>query len=295
MSSTVKTKSSTTGGNVPSALAVGELAVNLVDKRLFTANATQIFDALQNTTVDFAITNNAGAAFRVGNASVNCVTNSSSLTFSNATVSWTVTRPTAAQVSDGGYFPASDGTWKKPAGGSGSPGGANTQVQYDDSGSFNGSASFTFNNTTNTVTIQNEVLNGNLTANSDYISIGNTTVNTVVNSVAFVTGNSSLIATLNSTACMYGLSSLGAGSSTNGYAYFPNGLIFQWGFGVATTAAGATFTFPLPFPTAVFSITVTPQGKALANDTFINAVSTSSFNIITSTATTNVYYMAIGK
>lgn len=295
MSTTVKTKNSITGGNVPSALAVGELAVNLVDKRLFTANATQIFDAFQNTTVDFAITNNAGAALRVGNSTVNCITNSSSLTLANSTVSWTVTRPSATQVSDGGYFPASDGTWKKPAGGSGSPGGSNTNIQYGDSGSFNGSNSFTFNNTTNTVTIQNEILNGNLTANSDYVSIGNSTINTVVNSVSIVTGNSTLTATVNSTACMYGLSSIGGASSTNGYSYFPNGLIFQWGFGVATTGAGGTFTFPLPFPTAVFSIQVTAQGKALANDTYINAISTSSFNIVTSTATTNCYYTAIGK
>jgi hypothetical protein len=291
MSTTVKTKSSTIGGNVPSSLAVGELAVQLVDKRLFTANATQIFDALQNTTVDFAITNNAGASFRVGNTTVNCVTNSSSLTLANSTVTWSVVRPTAAQVSDGGYFPASDGTWKKPAGGSGSPGGSNTNIQYDDSGSFAGSNSFNFDKTTNTVTMQNEVLTGNLTVNSDFVSIGNSTVNAVINSLAFVVGNSSVTATLNSTALMFGASSIGA----NGYSYMPNGLIYQWGFGVATTGAGGAFTFPLTFPTAVFSVQVTAQGKALANDTFVNAVSTSGFNVITSTATTNVYYTAIGK
>jgi len=184
MSSTVKQKYSTTAGNVPSSLAQGQFGINLVDKRVFTANATQVFDAIQNTVVDFAITNNAGAAFRVGNSSVNCVTNSSSITLANSTVTWTVVKPTAAQVTDGGYFPASDGSWKKPAGGSGSPGGSNTNIQYDDSGSFNGSNSFNFDNTSNTVTVQNQVITGNLTVNSDYISLGNSTINSIINSVA---------------------------------------------------------------------------------------------------------------
>ena len=40
-----------------------------------------------------------------------------------------------------------DGTWATPAGG-GSPGGANTQVQYNNSGAFGGSSSFTWDGTT---------------------------------------------------------------------------------------------------------------------------------------------------
>lgn len=42
-----------------------------------------------------------------------------------------------------------DGTWATPAGGgSGSPGGANTNVQYNDSGAFGGDANLTWNKTT---------------------------------------------------------------------------------------------------------------------------------------------------
>ena len=41
-----------------------------------------------------------------------------------------------------------DGTWATPAGGGGSPGGSTTQVQYNSSGSFAGSANMTFDGTT---------------------------------------------------------------------------------------------------------------------------------------------------
>jgi hypothetical protein len=45
--------------------------------------------------------------------------------------------------------------------GTGSPGGANTQVQFNNSGAFGGSANFTWNNTSNTLTV-----NGTVTATS---------------------------------------------------------------------------------------------------------------------------------
>jgi hypothetical protein len=41
-----------------------------------------------------------------------------------------------------------DGTWATPAGGGGSPGGSTTQVQYNNAGSFAGSANMTFDGTT---------------------------------------------------------------------------------------------------------------------------------------------------
>lgn len=43
-----------------------------------------------------------------------------------------------------GEFFAADGTWAVPAGGGASPGGANTNVQYNDGGAFGGDADFTF-------------------------------------------------------------------------------------------------------------------------------------------------------
>lgn len=48
-----------------------------------------------------------------------------------------------------------DGTWATPSGGSGSPGGSDTQVQFNDSGSFGGDAGLTYNKTTNVLSVSN--------------------------------------------------------------------------------------------------------------------------------------------
>lgn len=72
---------------------------------------------------------------------------------------------------DNGYFLQTDGTgnlsWA-PAnggnGGNGNPGGANTQVQFNDAGSFGGDAGFTYNKIANILTV-NEIIVGNITAN----------------------------------------------------------------------------------------------------------------------------------
>jgi len=42
-------------------------------------------------------------------------------------------------------------------GGGGTPGGSDTQVQFNDSGAFGGDSGFTYNKTTNTATIENVV------------------------------------------------------------------------------------------------------------------------------------------
>jgi hypothetical protein len=66
-----------------------------------------------------------------------------------------------------GYVLSTDGlgnlSWKNAGGGNGggTPGGSNTQVQYNDAGTFGGSGFFTFNEATNSVHVA-----GNLTANS---------------------------------------------------------------------------------------------------------------------------------
>jgi len=165
-------KRSSTTTNVPT-LAAGELAFNLADKRVFTANSTVVFDAFQNTTSNIAISNSSGILF-VGNTTVNLVINSTSVSIANSTVTFTIVRPTAAQQA-GSYFLHANGSWATASGGSGTPGGSNTQIQYNDSGAFAGSAGLTFNNTTNTVTIANS-----LTVVSSLL-VGNSTVNAVAN------------------------------------------------------------------------------------------------------------------
>ncbi len=107
-----------------------------------------------------------------------------------------------------GYYLQTDGagnlTWAPASGGggNGNPGGANTQIQYNDAGDFNGSPSFTFNKVSNVVTINNaNIINANttnLTANT--FTAGNISANNIsatnlsgnganVTNVAAVTAN----------------------------------------------------------------------------------------------------------
>jgi hypothetical protein len=74
-----------------------------------------------------------------------------------------------------GYFLQTDGTgnltWSQAGngggGGNGTPGGSNTQIQYNDSGSFNGSPFFIFNEES-----KNVIVGGNLIANTFTIGSG---------------------------------------------------------------------------------------------------------------------------
>jgi hypothetical protein len=91
--------------------------------------------------------------------------------FANAT-NVTLGSTSTLHISGGtsGYVLQTDGagnlswTAQTGGGGGGSVGGANTEVQYNDSGSFAGSAAFTFNNASNTLTSANIVATANLTA-----------------------------------------------------------------------------------------------------------------------------------
>ncbi|HEY9016541.1 MAG TPA: hypothetical protein VIM84_15920, partial [Gemmatimonadales bacterium] len=51
----------------------------------------------------------------------------------------------ALNRSSGALYSCNSGSWSA-VGGGGTPGGSNTQVQYNDSGAFGGSANFTFEN-----------------------------------------------------------------------------------------------------------------------------------------------------
>ena len=65
------------------------------------------------------------------------------------------------------------------SGGTGDPGGSNTQVQFNDSGAFGGDSTFTFNKTTDTLTVANIGATGNVTlgdANTDTLTINGTAV-----------------------------------------------------------------------------------------------------------------------
>lgn len=88
-----------------------------------------------------------------------------------------------------GYVLSTDGTgnlsWKNAGGGNGggTPGGSNTQVQYNDAGTFGGSGFFTFNEATNSVHVA-----GSLTANS--LTMGSGVYEFCRSNVFFATTNS---------------------------------------------------------------------------------------------------------
>jgi hypothetical protein len=99
-----------------------------------------------------------------------------------------------------------DGTWATPAGGGGSPGGSNTQVQFNNSGAFAGDSGFTFNSTTKaialggaTVTTSNPVLSITQTWNAlvDFtallVNVTSTSSNTSSRLFDFQVGGTSLL------------------------------------------------------------------------------------------------------
>lgn len=96
-----------------------------------------------------------------------------------------------SQISIGGgnpdYVLATDGvgnlTWV--SGSSGTPGGSNTQIQFNNAGNFAGSTTLTFNNSTNVLTAPNVTVGGSLTVGGNANISGNTrAVNLTVTSRA---------------------------------------------------------------------------------------------------------------
>lgn len=85
-----------------------------------------------------------------------------------------------------GYFLQTDGagnlTWAAGGGGggNGTPGGANTQVQFNDSGAFGGDAGFIYNKNTNILHVDN--------INAGQISTGNISANYFIGNGAYLTG-----------------------------------------------------------------------------------------------------------
>ncbi len=64
--------------------------------------------------------------------------------------------------------------------GSGIPSGSNTQVQFNDSGSFGGDSLLTFDKDTNTLTTANLTVNDTAVINTNSITIGDASLNTII-------------------------------------------------------------------------------------------------------------------
>lgn len=109
----------------PGSLANGEMAWSGNSKVMF-IGANGVVEAVGGRrypglrTANQALVTNATGMIdeiRFGNSTVNATVNATHFELANSTVTWSLPKPTAAQVSDTNYFLASDSTWKQtPAG-----------------------------------------------------------------------------------------------------------------------------------------------------------------------------------
>jgi hypothetical protein len=120
---------------------------------LYTTNITGVLTASSNINATMSPNVNLGS---VSNLHIQGGTNGYVLSTDGAgNLSWT--------VGGGG-------------GGNGSPGGANTQIQYNDQGLFNGSSFFTFNENTNNVQVAGNLIANSLTLGSGIYSFSRSNV-----------------------------------------------------------------------------------------------------------------------
>lgn len=120
--------------------------------------------------------------------------------------------------------------------------------------------------------------------------------------VAFVNATGAWLAIYGEGA-LIGSTSFAASLAANGYQKLPSGLIVQWGTSAAVNAgASVGVTFPLSFPTAVYSITASPLGTGTSASTgtaAIGSLAVSGFTIYNWGSTINfsngVGWFAVGK
>ena len=133
--------------------------------------ATYTIEALSSPGIQLLDDGNAQASNRVffdagtGITLTRTSTSPHTIEFSAATFAGTtVGMVPASTAGETTKFLRSDGTWQTVSGGSGTPGGSNQQIQFNDNGSFGGAATFTFDNTTNAsnpvATLEGELIIG---------------------------------------------------------------------------------------------------------------------------------------
>lgn len=213
---------------------------------------------------------------------------SSAFTFNSATNLLTVTKlqvgsnANLGNVSNvvilggtNGYFLQTDGsgnlTWA-PAGnggngGNGSPAGANTQVQFNNQGNFGGDAGFTYNSTTNLLTVDNITV-GNITANY-VISNWDVTANVVI--ANYLYGDGSNIS--NVVAVSAAVANSVAGANVTGQVNFA---------AVANSIAGANVTGQVNFANVANNVAGANVTGQVANALVAGTVYTAAQPNITS-------------
>lgn len=169
-------------GNIVGSIPVANTVANSAQPNITSVGTLVSLDVAGNiTSANIAASNRAtaGNLFVTGNASFggNVSINTGKLT-ANGNVDFNGARVELGEVDSvkifggfNGQVLSTDGTgnlsWSDGGGGGGNPGGANTQIQFNNNGSFGGSPYFTFNNVSHTVTV-----GGDFIANSIQMGAG---------------------------------------------------------------------------------------------------------------------------
>lgn len=264
MPNTILLKRSDVSNSVPSVgnLLPGELAINYADGNLFfkdAANNIVLLTSTQTVSVTGNISgsnvNASGQVVAVGNVTGNYfIGNGSQLTGIQAgsITTFSSTPPvTPAQGdiwidADSGiqYIYFNDGSsnqWAEMeaqtsfasvSGGTGSPGGSNTQIQFNDNSSFGGSSDFTFNKTSNTVGVVNIIASGT-------VELGN------VSNVKITGGSSGQVLRTDGTGNLSWTTQSGGGSSFSEVTTSPYQAVTGDKLFVNCANASMTITLPL--------------------------------------------------
>ena len=130
-----------------------------------------------------------------------------------------------------GYVLRTDGTgnlsWVAGGGGNGTPGGSNTQVQFNDESLFAGTASFTFDKNTGILTIP--IISATTVSASGFQTTGNLTAGNIkANTLANIAGNLRVSGNVNFTGAanvtLGPVANLKISGGTNGYVLTTDGL-----------------------------------------------------------------------
>jgi hypothetical protein len=335
MPNKIQIKRTTTSGLLPnvsnssntSYIAAGELAINLTDRKLLSSNGSATFEIganLASMVVGTAFTLTSGNANfdsgvlfvdgtnnRVGvnnttpghALSVTGTTNLGGVVTATANVILGTTTISAnGSVGTAGQILTSGGSgnvYWSTGGGGGSPGGANTQIQFNDGGSFGGDAGLTYNKTTDALTVAGALtVNGAVTV-PNTAALGNTTVTGFANVSTTATIGTGFTLTSGNANFDSGVlfvdgtnNRVGIGNTTPGHALSVTGTTNLGGFvnvsstvGTNTSTESALRIVPNNLAGAaewrnIFRLSSYYNGGANGHEFFIKADDNNRFNLI---------------
>lgn len=160
------------------------------------------------------------------------------------------------------YKTASNTIAELGGGGTGTPGGSDTQVQFNDGGAFGGSSGFTYNKTTSTATVTNLTVPGTVSLDTNSLAIGTDASITDINTAH-------TLGVVSQTNSSLGYIKFGTGSAL-GY----NGTNLVYGSNIVLDAGNYTsYAAPIASPT----FTGTPAAPTAAVGTNTTQLATTAF------------------